>query len=365
MFTCPNCHTKMTRVHSPQGVFFGCAACRGRAATLPVLRKHVDRTFLRELWRDARAGKGHAGRPCPVCLAPMAEFPPAGGTHNLDVCAPCHLVWFDPEEYEALPAAPPPAEATEENLPPKAREALARIKIEQLEWQESRRGRSLSADPPDAGWKYGLALIGIPVEIDAPAVNRLPVLTWAIGAAMVATLIFTFNDLQYYVDEFGLIPAQAGRNGGITWLTSFFLHGGLIHLLGNLYFLVVFGDNVEDYLGKGWYVLLVILAAVTGDVMHVLFEPRNGLPIAGASGGISGIIMFYALAFPRARIGLFVWIFFLPRWINFPAVGFVVFWVVMQLIGVYMQVGGFSNVSALAHLGGAGIGLAFWVLRGR
>ncbi len=367
MFTCPTCRTAMTRVASPHGLFYGCTACRGRAVTLPILRKQIDNAFLRGLWRDARAGQVRRGRPCPSCARPMAEFTPEGGAHDLDVCAGCHLVWFDPAEYEALPEAPStPAAAVrtpKRDLPPEAVEQLARAQM-QLETARHRQ-RTGAGEEPDAWWKYGLALMGVPVETDAPAVGRLPLVTWAIGAVMVLTALFTFGDLQYYVDEFGLIPAQAGRDGGLTFLTSFFLHGGIAHLLGNLYFLIVFGDNVEDYLGKGWYLLLIVLAAVAGDAAHMAFEPRGAIPSIGASGGISGIIVFYALAFPRARLGFFFRFYFYPKWFTLPAIGFVGFWILMQFIGTYSQLAGFSNVSALAHLGGAAVGLVVWFARGR
>src|SRR5205807_9788807 len=123
--------------------------------------------------------------------------------------------------------------------------------------------------------------------------------------------------------------------------TSFFLHGGLMHLAGNLYFLVVFGSNVEDYLG-GWRFLgLVLLATIAGDALHVLAQPDSIVACIGASGGISGLIAFYALKFPRTRLD------FLVRfgWVQIPAWGAFILWGAMQVFTAINQVSGFTHVA--------------------
>jgi membrane associated rhomboid family serine protease len=124
----------------------------------------------------------------------------------------------------------------------------------------------------------------------------------ATAAGMVLTFIFTLSNLHQIVMQFGLVPAELWRDGGITLITSFFLHGDLFHLIGNAYFLLIFGDNVEDQLGRWRYALVVLLAALAGDLLHVAADPRDTVPCIGASGGISGVIVFYALKFPQARL---------------------------------------------------------------
>src|SRR5207249_4486791 len=115
--------------------------------------------------------------------------------------------------------------------------------------------------------------------------------------------------------------------------TSFFLHGGWVHLLGNLYFLLIFGDNVEDYLGRWRYLLLILLAMIVGDALHVLMDPRSAVPVIGASGGIAGIITFYALKFPRVRLG-FLFRFW---WFHMPAYFALIMWVLLQFVGAWLQ----------------------------
>src|SRR5204863_9416604 len=122
--------------------------------------------------------------------------------------------------------------------------------------------------------------------------------------------------LQEIVERFGLVPAQATRSGGLTFVTAFFLHGGILHLAGNIYFLLVFGDDVENFLGPIRYLVLIALAAFIGDLAHIAADPQSQIPCIGASGGIAAVVTFYALQFPRIRLGFLIrWYW----WIRFPA----------------------------------------------
>ena len=187
-------------------------------------------------------------------------------------------------------------------------------------------------------------------------------MTWFLAAVIITASVHSFFHLHEVVQRFGLIPAQALRLHGLTFVTSFFLHAGIIHLLGNMYFLLVFGDEVENLLGRLRYIALIVVAAFVGDVIHIASEPNSTIPCIGASGGIAGVITFYALAFPQAKIG-FLWrYFFYFHWIRLPAWFVFVLWILFQIIGAYEQKIGISSVSSFAHLGGAAVGLAAWAV---
>ena len=171
--------------------------------------------------------------------------------------------------------------------------------------------------------------------------------------------IATFRNLGPAVTNWGLVPAEFGRHFGLTFITSFFLHGGYFHLLANLYFLVVFGDNSEDVLGKGRYLLLIALATFAGHFAQILSDPGSTTPCVGASGGISGILAYYCLRFPHARVGI---ILFWVRWIRMPAGAMLVLWVLLQIIMAMKQAVGVSKVAVFAHLGGAAVGVLFWLV---
>src|ERR1700745_4246483 len=182
------------------------------------------------------------------------------------------------------------------------------------------------------------------VEFDAPAQERRQVVTWVLAAVIISARVHAFFHLQEAVQLFGLIPAQAFRLHGLTFVTSFFLHAGIIHLVGNMYFLLVFGDDVEKFLGSLRYIALIALAAFVGDLLHIASAPASTIPCIGASGGIAGLITFYALAFPQAKIGLLWRYFYYFRWLRLPAWFVFVLWILFQIIGAYEQKIGTSSV---------------------
>ncbi len=355
MLTCPQDNRTLISQAAPRGVYWRCPACGGRAVGVGLLRRTAAREAVVRIWTAARAAPRRPGRPCPSCLGPMVEVR-AGSGPAVDVCRACQLVWFDAREFEQIPPAPA---AEEPDLPPRAREILAAARAEA---DAARPQPPFGWEAPEQLWKYLPALLGMPVEYDRQTFRTVPWLTWTLVAFITAFSLRAMADLDYAVQQFGLIPAQWSRHFGLTVLTSFLLHGDIFHLLGNMYFLLVFGDNVEDVLGKGRYLTLILLAAGVGDAAHIALDPRSEVPLIGASGGISGVIAFYALQFPRARLGLlfrFFVVYF--RWVRLPAYAYAAFWILLQVAGAYLQVAGMTNVSALAHLGGALVGLAAWL----
>lgn len=361
MFTCPNCGGTLTRTPEKAGIFWDCHGCGGRAVGVALLRSTIGQERVRAIWSQA-LGAPEEGRPCPICNRAMSEvfMGVPGETLKLGVCRRCEFVWFDAAEYEAIPPPPPPPKdplaVDEKALPQAAREALALYQVHKIA------ERAQAEDPaPDANWKAVPALLGLPVEMDSDPLTRVPWATFSLSAIIAVVSIWAFFDLQNAVQQFGLIPDQAWRNGGRSFLTSFFIHGGIFHLVSNLYFLVVFGIHVENYLGWKRWLWLVAAAATAGNLLHVMADPRGAVPCIGASGGISGLIAFYALKFPHARLGLllrfyFVWF----KWIQFPAWVAFILWMLLQFWGAFRQIAGFSDVSALAHLGGTAAGVLLW-----
>ena len=353
MFLCPHCRGTLARTSIQSGIVWVCGRCGGRAMSLGLLRKTAPKTYLDRLWQAAGAGR-EAGRPCPACDRPMRQASgPAPAAPTLDVCRLCQFVWFDPREFAQLPPLPPPP--AEPELPPEARQALAMVQVELIA------ERAREAPQPADEWKIVAGVLGLPVEWEEGPLARAPWLTWGIVVAIALVSLVAFFDLRRAIDQWGLLPAEPWRHGGLTFLTSFLLHGGALHLLGNLYFLLIFGDNVEDYLGRRPYATLVALAALVGDFCHVSWDPRPGIPVIGASGGIAGVITFYALRFPHARLGILLRFGALVRWLRMPAWLALVVWILLQVVGAWQQVAGVTTVSALAHLGGASVGFVFWL----
>ena len=288
----------------------------------------------------------------------VVQATPVGSRFEVDVCKRCQFLWFDKDEFETMPAVPPPPPTWKETLPERAREAIAEVEVQRI--AERAREESFGEEGPDEWWQKIAGFLGLPVEMDNP-VRNVPWLTWTVGAMMVFVTALSYPHLREIVDRYGMIASQPWRLGGLTWVTSFFLHGGILHLLSNLYFLLVFGDNAEETLGWRRFFLLLVASSVAGDALHTALEPRTELPSVGASGGISGVITFYALQFPRARLGFCLRWGWRYQWLSMSAVWALAIWVLLQVIGAAEQVAGFSNISSLAHLGGATIGFLFWL----
>lgn len=358
MNTCPQCATPLTLEHAGDGMYLHCSSCGGRGVTMAVLRRMVAREAMNEMWLQGQAREGMPGRACPSCGVAMQEVRSTAGAGpmRVDVCPPCMLLWFDAGEFEALPPAPPSAQPVQPELPPAAREALALAEVEEI----GRRYQSETDNAaPDTWWQRLLGYLGMPVETQAPEVRAVPWLTWLIVAVVSIISLAVLIGAPQALHDFGMIPAEAWRYGGLTFITVFFLHGGVLHLVGNMYFLLIFGDNTEDYLGKARFALLLLAATIVGNIAHILGDPHSTMPCIGASGGIAGVMACYALAFPQARFSFFY--FRRLRWFTMPAWGFMLMWVAMQILGAWEQVQGFSNVSALAHLGGVATGAVCWL----
>jgi len=148
----------------------------------------------------------------------------------------------------------------------------------------------------------------------------------------------------------------------ITLLTSLFLHGGWLHLGGNMLYLWVFGDNVEDKLGHIRFLFFYLLSGIAASALHVYFDPMSSIPTVGASGAISGVLGAYILMFPKARVLTLVPIFIFIQLIELPAYIVLGLWFVLQFFNGILSLGyetaGTGGVAWWAHIGGFVTGLA-------
>ncbi|MBC7236438.1 MAG: rhomboid family intramembrane serine protease [Chloroflexi bacterium] len=199
--------------------------------------------------------------------------------------------------------------------------------------------------------------------------RSFPIVNWLLIAANVFAF-FVLLSLGRWAESWiimlGVVPARLlarfGVHDLVTLFTSMFLHGGWAHLFSNMLALYIFGDNVEDRMGSGRYLLFYLLCGLAAAVVHVAFNPRSSVPTIGASGAISGVLAAYLLFFPTARvITLVPTFFFWPWFVEIPAVYYLGFWFLSQLLnGVLTVVTGaqaFGGVAWWAHVGGFVAGL--------
>ncbi len=350
---CPRCRASLREVDTKAGRIRRCGACDGVAVNLAVVRRATDAVTSRQV-SEAVSGGIPGDWQCPICEGGMATalLSGSGFLTEIGACSCCELLWFDGGDYESLPEREQGVAADSE-LSLESRRALAEVEVARLS-EVARETTPL----PEEGWKWVLMMLGLPVELRGPGLSRPPWSTVALLFVILAISLVALGNLESAIVNFGLVPGMAWRLGGLTFLSSCFIHAGFIHLFGNLYFLFAAGSRAEDCLGTWRYLLLFSFSALCAGLTHVIMDPREMIPVIGASGGISGLIAFYALRFPRAKLGIRI----LVAWAPLPAWGLFVFWLALQGIGTWGQVRGFGSASALAHLGGAFGGFILWLV---
>jgi membrane associated rhomboid family serine protease len=212
----------------------------------------------------------------------------------------------------------------------------------------------------------------IPLKDDNPT-RTFPFVNWALIAVNVAVFIYQVQLPRHAAQAFLLhnatvpmrIPAFLSGYLGFKMafypmFTSMFLHGGWMHLLGNMLFLYVFGDNVEDYFGHAGYLLFYLFCGVGSGAIHVLFNWHSSLPAIGASGAISGVMGAYLVLYPRANVLMLFFIFLIP----IPAVFVLGYWFVLQFLEGIGEFGtsAAGGVAWWAHIGGFLLGVGITLL---
>lgn len=217
---------------------------------------------------------------------------------------------------------------------------------------------------------------------DANPTRRTPAVT--LGLIIANFIVFGWelglqatseSSLDTFVTSWGVVPAElvaVWGNGQFisqetaTLVTSQFLHGGWLHLLGNLLYLWIFGNNIEDRLGPVWFALFYLGGGVVAGLTQVAIDPESTIPLIGASGAIAATLGAYIVLFPGARITTLVFLGFFYQLIDVPALLVLGFWFVLQLLDGIGSLGMESGagVAFFAHIGGFvfGAGIA-WLLR--
>ena len=165
--------------------------------------------------------------------------------------------------------------------------------------------------------------------------------------------------LPVFLQTYGVVPAYFSAP---TLVTSMFLHGSWSHVIGNMWFLWIFGDNIEDRLGHGRFVLFYLICGIGAAAGHILMEPRSMLPTIGASGAIAGVMGAYFVLYPHSRVLTLVPLFIYWEIVELPAIFLLGFWFLMQLFGA--GIGTISSTSGaesggiafMAHIAGFALG---------
>jgi membrane associated rhomboid family serine protease len=174
--------------------------------------------------------------------------------------------------------------------------------------------------------------------------------------------------LEEIIFQYGAVPAEITRGDNLlSLLTSMFLHGGWWHLIGNMLFLFVFGDNIEDAMGHISYLLFYLLCGLLAGLAQILLDTSSPIPIVGASGAISGVMGAYIVLFPHGRVRTLIFLGYFGQVLLVPAWIMIGIWFALQLFGGFSAIGGQDGgVAFWAHVGGFIAGAVLvWLFRDR
>jgi membrane associated rhomboid family serine protease/Zn-finger nucleic acid-binding protein len=357
---CPRCTFTLAPARSCDADVDVCPRCRG-AFVHPAAGDVVwgTRQDL-EAWasRGLARSRGLGRLSCPARDAAAPHGPMsvwtvdvAGGVSvDVDVCDRCLGLWLDAGESRrllrmrhAVQRAPASSSTPPMNEPPPGEEKTGLL------------------------WYLLQAFSALPVEVYNPR-RRVPVACFVLMAACVATFALEFGALAAsdggFVARFGVVPVELLRGMNVTGVfTYMFLHAGVAHLVGNLWFLWTFGDNVEDRVGHFRFLALYVVFGVIAAGAHAVANPDATMPLVGASGAVSGVLGVYVALFPRAQLWqvLFFFRFRVPVWVY--AGG----WAFLNIASAWAAQEGMvhSAVAWWAHVGGFVAGVAWGALRGR
>jgi rhomboid family protein len=200
-----------------------------------------------------------------------------------------------------------------------------------------------------------------PIGDDDTRVRSVPVVTYGLIAVNVLFFLIEMSGGDQFIQQWAFIPSRFSESPATQWPTIFtamFMHGGWMHLFGNMLYLYIFGDNVEDAFGPIKYLVFYLFAGIAATFTQYYFNEGSSIPNVGASGAIAGVLGAYILMFPNARVDVLV----VRQVISMPSLIVIGFWIILQL---FSGVGSITSTEAsdtggvayMAHVGGFAAGL--------
>ncbi|GAB4163111.1 MAG: rhomboid family intramembrane serine protease [Candidatus Dojkabacteria bacterium] len=204
---------------------------------------------------------------------------------------------------------------------------------------------------------------------DSHKTGKIPFITWGIIAANIAVFLYqlSLSNLDQFIGEYALTPALVNWSNItalLPFLTSMFMHGGFMHIISNMWFLAVFGDNTEARLGTTGYLLFYLVGGIVASLTQYFFSLGSMIPMLGASGAVAAVLGFYLIQFPGSQIRTLVFYYSRISIYNVGAQTMIGLWALTQLLNSIGSIGAVASggVAWFAHLGGFIFGVAVGLL---
>lgn len=373
-FRCPRCPKTLGFVRRNDLRWWQCPDDHGRAFNFTVIRKRAGKDRFKDFWTVARTGGTTGTVGCPSCRRPMTVVTQqvAGQVVELDVCRSCQLVWFDAGEDTRVAGELP----TERPDPLGHLTPEARLEIQKAEAQLTMAAAKHQEGYEDTpGHVTGLdtmgAMLGLPVEVGAPARTVVPVVSWGLALAIAAGSVHAWLDMDRTFEAYGLLSDAPMRQAGVPAVVGLLTDPRPFSVLLNLGVFIRLGDNVENLLGRVGFVLLLGVASVSGWLVHVLGMGAAGRPMLGLTAAAAATFVLYALRYPDVRLGWYTydrWSWFREResgWFTVPVRWAAVGWVALAAMVPWMEASPDVPNSWAEALVGAVVGVVAWGLFGR
>jgi len=353
---CPVCSNTLRQVKSKSAIVDVCPSCKGiwfdseeladfvklllqNEKISPEKIKLFSRRNVQTLYKIKEKDKF-----CPKCGRKLQKFNYSYDSNVfLDRCTDCKGIWADGGEAIAIATylkENPAATAVGKSLA----DAMA--------------SPDLELEGPLISYFLFAPRFVVPISDDTPR-ERFPFVTISLIVLCILAFlgqIFLVADAESFMDKFGLVSA---RFFGVGLMTFMFLHTGVFHLVLNMLFLWLFGDNVEDRFSRPGYLIFCLSCGLFAGILHCVFNRGSAIPVIGASGMVSGIMGAYLIFYPSANVTVFCWY----RTIEVPVVLYLGGWFVIQLTSAFMSRNSdVSQVAWCAHIGGFifGVGVAYF-----
>lgn len=372
---CPNCYVSLEKVKDSemQITSYFCNKCRGRAVYYENLFQFGNSERAEELLRIDRGGHWAEKRTCPSCEHKMSEIFLNENKHFLvlDICKDCRLFWFDPHEYDSIPKRNfnSRRKRLEQLGVEKAKEKLASsdegdddAKYSHAKLISAYAKHSQIQDAPDNEWRNLITFLGLPMEWEEDRRKKLPWVSWLLVVIVFITSMCSFPSPSMFSENFALAPAKLSLEKSYTLLTHIFIHSNIVHLLSNLYFLKVFGDNLEDIFGEITYIFFIAITAITSGLFYVVLNQGSEIPAVGISGSVAAIMAFYALELSERKLALgYFNVFYGFQYLKIPVLFAYLIWLFFQSISYAYGDPDILRIAYEAHIGGMFMGFILWL----
>lgn len=339
MYQCPRDHKPLEEVRQDRQ--HRCRQCLGNLVISPKLN-----AVVKERFHEVKSSKRLQ---CPVCKFRMKHYRFKTRHLDIDGCQNCSTYWFDHGEMQAI-------NDYIARYHKQASQAVGQG-VKGLQTEEQKFYQEYMAHQ---GFEGDLGIdkvlvqvfLGLPAEHNLPPFRK-PVVTYALVALNILVLIYAFVSIrQWGFSDYGFKPADPNV---IFAFSAMFIHGSIMHLIGNIYILKVLGDNVEDLMGRTGFLLMYLASGLGGWAAALLMCPHPDRVHIGASGAVAGVMAAYFYLFPKMKFSFRFLLFFN---FNVTSKAVAILWLVHQMM---VRASG-TNVAWDAHLGGfvVGLGIAFW-----